>query len=370
EIISMTAKMLGSTYVKNENEEICGSISSGGTESILLAMKTYRDYYRDKKGITEPELVLPVTAHAAFLKACLYFGIKPVRIPIAEDGRVDVETVKRSCNSNTIVIVGSAPTFPHGIIDPIEELSEYARKRGIGFHTDACLGGFLLPWAKKLAYPVPEFDFKLPGVTSISADTHKYGYAAKGTSVVLYRGKELRRYQYFTTTEWPGGMYFSPTFAGSRPGALSAAAWATMLSMGENGYLEASSKILKAADTIKQGVQDIQDIHIIGEPLWNLAFASKTLNIYRVMDELSKKGWSLNGLHKPAAIHICLTLRQAQEGVAERFVDDMKEAVEEVKAHPDDKGDMAPVYGMAASIPDRTMVSELLEMYMDKIYEV
>jgi sphinganine-1-phosphate aldolase len=155
-------------------------------------MKTYRDWALETKGISEPEMIVPTTAHAAFDKASQYFKIKMVRVPVKDDFRADVEATRLAINQNTIVIVGSAPPFPHGIIDPIEELSEMAREAGVGFHTDACLGGFLLPWAEKLGYPVPPFDFRLPGVTSMSADTHKYGYAAKGTSVVLYRGSELR----------------------------------------------------------------------------------------------------------------------------------------------------------------------------------
>ncbi len=175
---------------------------------------------------------------------------------------------------NSIVIVGSAPGFPHGIIDPIDELSNLALEAGIGFHTDACLGGFVLPWAEKLGYDVPLFDFRLPGVTSMSADTHKYGYAAKGTSVVLYRRPELRHYQYFVATDWPGGLYFSPTFAGSRPGGLSAACWASMLSLGESGYLEATKRILETAVKIKEGINNIPELRILGDPLWVIAFES------------------------------------------------------------------------------------------------
>jgi glutamate/tyrosine decarboxylase-like PLP-dependent enzyme len=166
-------------------DEIVGTVSSGGTESIMLAMKTYRDWTRDKKGITEPEMIVPTTAHAAFDKASQYFNIKMIRIPVGPDFRADLDATKAAISPNTIVIVGSAPPFPHGIIDPIQELSELALSHGIGFHTDACLGGFFTARAEKLGYPVPPFDFRLPGVTSMSADTHKYGYAAKGTSVVL-----------------------------------------------------------------------------------------------------------------------------------------------------------------------------------------
>ncbi len=190
EIVAMTATMLGAGGIGDgpgTDSGVAGTLSSGGSESIALAMKTYRDHAREVRGITEPDMIVPTSAHAAFDKAAHYFGIRIVHVPTGPDGRADVRATEAAITDNTIVIVGSAPSFPHGVIDPIEELSELARSRGIGFHTDACLGGFVLPWAEKLGYPVPGFDFRLPGVTSMSADTHKYGYAAKGTSVVLYR---------------------------------------------------------------------------------------------------------------------------------------------------------------------------------------
>ena len=176
---------------------------------------------------------------------------------------------------------------------------ELARERGIGFHTDACLGGFILPWAEKLGYDIPPFDFRLPGITSMSADTHKFGYALKGTSVVLYRGLDLRHYQYFKNTDWPGGVYFTPTFAGSRPGALSAVCWAAMVSTGEDGYIESTSKILEAAKFIKEGIEDIPELHILGDPLWVIAFSSKELDIYEIMQFMAEKNWNLNGLQNP-----------------------------------------------------------------------
>ncbi len=368
EIVAMTGQMLGAEAVADG--EVCGTVSSGGTESILLAMKTYRDWARAEKGVRKPEMIVPVTAHAAFDKAAHYFGIKKVVAPVDGNYRADVEAVRRLITRNTVVIVGSAPSFPHGMIDPIQELSELARERGIGFHTDACLGGFVLPWAEKLGYPVPPFDFRLPGVTSMSADTHKYGYAAKGTSVVLYRTPALRRYQYYTIGDWPGGLYFSPTFAGSRPGALSAACWAALVSMGEQGYLEATRRILETAALIRQGIQAIPDLYVLGDPLWVIAFASKTLDIYRVMDAMSARGWSLNGLHRPACVHICVTLTHTRPGVAVRFLSDLEAAVQEVKAHPQAEGGMAPVYGMAATIPAPELVDDLLKRYVDVLYRV
>jgi len=369
EIVAMTAHMLGASQATGD-AQVCGTVTSGGTESILLAMKTYRDWARERKGITHPEMVLPVTAHAAFDKAAQYFRIKPVRIPVDRLFKADLAAARRAITRNTVVVVGSAPSFPHGAIDPIEGLSELALERRLGFHTDACLGGFILPWAEKLGYPVPPFDFRLPGVTSISVDTHKYGYAAKGTSVVLYRDPELRHYQYYTTADWPGGLYFSPTFAGSRPGALSAACWAAMLSLGESGYLEATRRILETAAYIHKEIETIPDLYILGDPLYVIAFASRTLDIYQVMENMSHHGWSLNGLHRPSCVHLCVTLRHTQPGVAGRFIADLKASVEEVRLHPDEKTGIAPVYGMAASLPLRGVVSDFLKKYLDVLYKV
>ncbi len=373
EIVAMTANMLGaglSGAQPGTPDEICGVVSSGGTESILLAMKTYRDYARDKRGITKPQMIVPVTAHAAFDKAAQYFGIEIVHVPVGDDFRADVAATERAITENTIVIVGSAPPFPHGLVDPIDQLSEMARARGIGFHTDGCLGGFLLPWAEKLGYDVPAFDFRLPGVTSMSADTHKYGYAAKGTSVVLYRGHELRHYQYFTATDWPGGFYCSPSFAGSRPGALLAACWAAMVSVGEKGYLENARRILETAAAVKKGIAGIPELEVIGDPLFVIAFRSPDLDVYRVLDVMAEKGWSLNGLYKPPCVHLCVTLRHTQPGVAERFLADLRQSVEFVKDNPSAQGGMAPLYGMANTIPDRGVIGENLNRYMDGLYRL
>jgi glutamate/tyrosine decarboxylase-like PLP-dependent enzyme len=373
EIVAMTADMLGAKTASDDSstdEEICGVVSSGGTESILLAMKAYRDRARAVRRIRKPEMIVPSTAHVAFDKAAQYFNIKIIHIPVDHRFKADVEKTKKAITKNTVVIVGSAPSFPHGVVDPIEQLSELARQRNTGFHTDACLGGFVLPWLRKLGYDVPPFDFALPGVTSISADTHKYGYAPKGTSVILYRGSELRHYQYFKAADWPGGLYFSPTLAGSRPGALSAACWAAMVATGQHGYTQAAQRIMQTASAIKTGIEKMPDLQVVGEPLWVIAFRSETLDIYRVMDYMTAKGWSLNGLHKPACLHLCVTLRHTQPGVAERFVHDLKDAVEYVKANPQTEGGMAPIYGMAATLPVRSVVEDLLERYIDLLYKV
>lgn len=366
EIVSMTARQMGGSA----SNEVCGTISSGGTESILLAMKTYRDRARAERGITKPELVLPITAHVAFDKACQYFGIKAIRTPVGSDGRALVAEAKAALTRNTVAMVGSAPCFPYGVIDPIEELSELARARGIGFHTDACLGGFVLPFAQKLGYEVPGWNFSLPGVTSISTDPHKFGYAAKGVSVVLYRDHALRRHQYYTTTEWPGGMYFSPSLAGSRSGGVSAACWAAMVSLGEEGYMQSTRAIVETASRIKAGIRAMPELELVGDSLFIPTFRSSVLDVYRILDFLTKRHWNLSGLHRPPAVHLCVTLRHTQPGVAERLISDLGEAVAHVKSTPAEKGGMAPVYGMANALPMRGVVSELLKRYMDVLYRV
>lgn len=366
EIVSMTAGMLGADRTE---DEIAGTVTSGGTESIVLAMKAYRDRGR-ANGVQAPEMVLPDTAHAAFDKAADMLGIGQVKVPVTAEHVADVEAMRAAIGPRTVVVVGSAPAFPHGLVDPIAELSEIARERGVGFHSDSCLGGFILPWAERLGYEVPAFDFRLPGVTSISADTHKFGYAAKGTSVVLYRGAELRRHQFFTFTDWPGGLYATPTLAGSRPGGLSAACWAAMVAFGESGYLDATRRILEAAATIKQGIRETPGLDVLGDPLYTIAFRTteEGLDVYRVMDEMSALGWNLNGLHRPPSVHVCVTLRHTQPGVAERLVEDLRAAVGRVRANPSAEGGMAPIYGLAASVPDRAVVADFLKAYMDRWY--
>jgi sphinganine-1-phosphate aldolase len=362
EIVAMTAHMLnGPTAV--------GTVTSGGTESILLAMKAYRDQARRKERIRHPEMVLPETAHSAFDKAAEYFGITPVRLPVDAAFRADPASVAAAINRRTAVVVASAPSFPHGALDPVAEIAAVAAERGVGVHVDACLGGFLLPWAERLGYPVTPFDFRVPGVTSMSADTHKYGYAAKGTSVVLYRDRALRRFQYFAAADWPGGLYTSPTFAGSRPGGLSAACWAAMVTVGEAGYLEASRRILETADAIKRGIAEIPGLRVLGDPLWVIAFGSDRADIYRVMAEMAHRGWSLNGLQRPPAVHLAVTMRHTTPGVAERFLGDLRASAAAAEGQPA-SGEGAPLYGVAASFPVREVVSDLLERYLDRLYDL
>ena len=373
EIVAMTAHMLGAGQIEapfGSQAGICGSVTSGGSESILLAMKTYRDWARDKRGITAPEIVLPISAHAAFHKAAAYFNLQAKITPLDADFRADVDAVAAAITPNTIALVASAVNFPYGTIDPIDHFAALADQHGIGLHVDGCLGGFFLPWVEKLGHEVPPFDFRVGGVTSMSCDTHKYGYAPKGTSVVLYRGQELRRYQYFTIADWPGGLYYSPTFSGSRPGGLSAAGWAALVSMGESGYLTATKKILAAVAAMRKGIETIAELKLLGRPIGPFAVASDTLDVYQVLDQMTARGWSLTGLLNPAAIHISPTLRWAEPGVAERFVEHLHQSVAYVRDTPNIEGGMAPIYGMAAAIPDRTVVHDMLKQVMDIYYRL
>ncbi|XP_020977882.1 sphingosine-1-phosphate lyase [Arachis ipaensis] len=361
EVVAMTAALLGSQE-KSSGGQVCGNMTSGGTESILLAVKSSRDYMKSKKGITRPEMIIPVSAHSAYDKAAQYFNIKLWRVPVNKDFQADVKAIRRHINKNTILIVGSAPGFPHGIIDPIEELGQLASSFGICLHVDLCLGGFVLPFARELGYPIPPFDFSVKGVSSISVDVHKYGLAPKGTSIVLYRDHEIRKHQFVAVTEWSGGLYVSPTIAGSRPGGLIAGAWAAMIS---TGYLENTKTIMEATKRIQKGIEEISELYVVGRPdMTIVAFGSNVLDIFEVNDLMTSKGWHLNALQRPNSIHICVTLQHVP--VVEDFLTDLKESVETVKENPGPiSGGLAPIYGAAGKMPDRGMVQDLLVDYMD-----
>jgi len=329
-----------------------GTTTSGGTESICMAVKAYRDWARATKGITEPEMIVPVSAHAAFDKAAAYFGIKLWTIPVDfKTRKVNIKHVKRAINGNTIMLVGSAINFPDGNMDDIVALSALAHRHKIGLHVDCCLGSFIVPFLEKAGYPVEPFDFRLEGVTSISCDTHKYGFAPKGSSVIMYRSAELRRYQYYVTTEWPGGVYASPSLAGSRPGSLIAGTWAALQYMGYDGYLDSCKTIVGCAKKIETAVRtEIPELYILGNPPAScIAFASSdenVLNVLAVGDRMSKRGWHLNALSQPAGLHIACT--RLTVPIVDSFIEDLKECIKEAKGSPAEKGNMVMLYGSSA----------------------
>ena len=292
---------------------------------------------------------MPTSAHAAFDKAAQYFGLKLVKIPVGPDWRADVAATERAITPNTMALVGSAPSFPHGVIDPIPDLAALAQRHNIACHVDACLGGFVLPWAERLGYDVPPFDFRLPGVTSMSADTHKYGYAAKGTSVVLYAGPSCAAINTYTVADWPGGLYFSPTFAGSRPGALSAAGWAALVSIGEAGYLDATKDPGDGGQDQERHPGDTGR-HVMGDPLWVIAFRHPSGHL---PGHRRHEGARLEP-ERPAQARCRAHLRDPAPHAAGRGravsggPEGCRGAREGQRGLP---GGLAPVYGMADTLP-------------------
>lgn len=332
EIIAMALDLFHAEAVTDG--EPVGLVTSGGTGSILHALLAYREHAAQTRGITRPNFVKPETGHPAFDKACHLFGIELRKAPIDPvSATADVEAMADLIDDDTIAILGSACNYPYGTIDDIEALGALAQARGVGLHVDGCLGGFILPFGQELGVPdIPLFDFRVPGVTSISADTHKYGYAFKGSSTCLFRDKALRNSQYFFVTDWSGGKYMSPGIEGSRSGGLLAATWAAMVQLGREGYLTYAKAIFDAADAMKAAVRSHPELRIIGTPTFCFSFTSDHFDIYHVNDYMRRAGgWRFNGQQYPNAIHMATTRPQTQPGVVERFADDLAAAVEYAK---------------------------------------
>lgn len=358
-----------------------GVSTSGGTESIIMAVLSARQKAYHERGVRSPEMILPETAHTAFRKAGEYFNIRVhlVACP-APSYRVSTSSVNRLISSNTILLVGSAPNFPHGIVDDIPVLSKLALKHQLPLHVDCCLGSFVIPFLAKAGFPTPDFDFRVPGVTSISVDTHKYGFAPKGNSVVLYRSAALRKYQYYVCPDWSGGVYASPSMAGSRPGALIAGCWASLMRMGEDGYLDSCLQIVSARQKIEDSIRSSESlrhsISVIGKPMVSVvAFLAKPgakqedrVDIYDIADAMSSRGWHLNALQDPPAIHVAVTMPIT------RVVDEMIRDLEAVIAlgrgtDKETKGDAAALYGVAGALPDKSIVRELAGGFLDTLYK-
>jgi len=375
EIIQMTAGLVGGY---DSSLHLCGSMTSGGTESILTAVKASRDYMRAHKNIREPEMIIGPSAHAAFIKAAEYFNIKLIRAPLdTHSHSLKAASVKRYITKNTVLVVASAPGYPHGILDDVADIGALCQRRGILLHVDACLGGFVLPFLKYLTpeterpASLPAFDFAtVPGVTSMSLDTHKFGCSHKGTSVVLYRSPDIRRYQYTSITDWSGGLYISPGFAGSRNGALIATAWTSMLYHGIEGYVENTKRMMRCAAMLKESIRDeIDELYVVGDPVMSVvAFASSVVDMFVVNDILSSKGWKMSALQSPPALHMCFTPAHS-ESLTKQLIADLKDSVAE--SLTEEKGDqgMAPLYGMAAKVPDKRIVGNFLVAYQDILLE-
>ncbi len=325
EIIAMTLDLMHGEAVTGT--EPGGLVTTGGSGSILHAVLAYREQAY-AAGNRSPNLVKPETAHVAFDKACHLLGVELRVVPVdPATTLVTAAAMADAIDEHTIALVGSAGNYPYGTIDPIASLGELALERGIGLHVDGCLGGFVLPFGAELGYDVPEFDFRVPGVTTISADTHKYGYALKGTSVLLFRDQALRAGQYFHQVSWSGGKYMSPSIEGSRSGGLLAATWASMVHLGRDGYRRYAADIFSTAEAMMKVVRAQEDLRIMGSPTFCFSFASDELDIYHVADHMRPKGWRFNGQQYPDAIHMAVTRPQTQPGVVEAFEADLVEAI-------------------------------------------
>lgn len=343
DLISMAANLLGG------DEETVGNFTSGGTESIILAVKTARDYCREKRPeIKEPSIIVGETAHAAFHKAGHYLGVKVVMLPVNKSSfKLELDTVAKAIDQNTIMLVGSAPSYAHGVIDPIEGLAALAQKHNLFCHVDACVGGMYLPFARKAGYAIPPFDFSVDGVTSMSCDFHKYGYAAKGASCVLQKNRDLRRYQIFACSSWSGYTIINPTVLSSKTGGPLAGAWATLNHIGEDGYIEIVDATQKATQLCLEGIKSIPELKVMTEPIMNLvAIASidPDVSVFAISDAMTKRGWhiqvQLASTCSQEALH--LSINRANTAFIPNLISDFKEVILEIKQSDNSPDDLDP----------------------------
>jgi glutamate/tyrosine decarboxylase-like PLP-dependent enzyme len=365
EVVAMAASLLGG------DAGTVGSFTCGGTESVFMAVKTARDWARAvRPDVKTPEMIKPITAHPAWNKSSYYLGLNVVTTPVGDDFRADTHAIADAVNENTIMIIGSAMTYPHGMVDPVAEMSDIAAARNIWLHIDSCLGGFILPFVKKLGYDVPAFDFSVPGVTSMSADLHKYGFAAKGASTVLYRNADYRRHQYFAYADFPGGVYATSTLTGARPGGPIAAAWAVMNYLGEEGYLELAKSAMDTTKKLIAGVNEIPKLHVLGKPHATVfAIASDDLNVYALSDALKERGWEVEKQQMPACLHI--TVSPFHAALADQFLADLAACAAEVEdIDPSQLSEEAVMYGMMATMPDRSAACDFAVQYLNQLYQL
>jgi len=368
EIVRMTANYF------NGGSDTCGMTTSGGTESIFMAIKTFRTWARRKKGITKPELVFPDTAHAAFMKACTLLNVEAVMVYSKENGIVHPDDVRRAISSNTIGIVGSAPNYPNGNLDPISELGKIAQRYEVCFHVDCCLGSFLISSLEKIGYQLPLFDFRVPGVTTISVDTHKFGYSIKGSSVLLFVSKEMRKNAYIFVPEWTGGVYGTPGLPGSRPGGIMAATWAAMVATGEEGYKSNAKAIMKEVEVAKNGIESIPEVSLIGSPV------SSTLTIksldpvikdYAIAEAMKERGFIMSRMQNPMGCHFTFTYVH-RNGGGKQFVDTLRKSITAIMKNPEEYSGKVALYGTAAALPSGlqgAVISEVLGTYFDVVLD-
>jgi glutamate/tyrosine decarboxylase-like PLP-dependent enzyme len=373
EIITMTADLLHGRAVTDADpaQRVCGVIGAGGTESILNAVLGYRNRARSQ-GIEHPQMVLPDTAHPAFLKGAHLFDVELVVVPTDPATTLaDPDAVRAAVTPRTACLVASAGNYAYGTVDPIDDLSAIALEHDIGLHVDGCLGGWILPWGQRLGYEqIPVFDFRLPGVTSISADTHKYGYGPKGLSVLLWRDRTYRRHHYYMEPGWNGGLYASAALLGSRSGGIVAGTWAAMRRLGEPGYLRKARAIFETAFAMQQHVRAHPELTIMGDPTFCFAFRSDAFDVYHVNDRMRANGWRFNGLQRPPALHFCVTGPQTQPGLVDTWAAELADAVAYAREHghePARSGSMYAGAGTGDVAADRAVAMDLMAAYLDAL---
>ncbi len=315
------------------DEAAAGNFTSGGTESVFLAVKTARDHARkNRSGVDHPNIVLPQTAHPAFDKAAHYLDVKSVRVPIRADFRADVAAMERAVDDQTILMAGSAPAYPHGVFDPIEDLADLATRMDLWMHVDACVGGMLSPFVRRLGYDVPEFDFAVDGVSSISVDLHKYGFSAKGASTLLFRNAKLQECLGFQFSNWPRGDYATDTFLGTRPAGPVASAWAVMNYLGEEGYLGIARTTMETKARFAEAIAALPGLQVLEPNDLSFLLYNSTdpgLNIDAVAEGLAARGWFVGRSVEPSAIH--LMFNPVHAGIVDEYIDDLSDVADEVR---------------------------------------
>ena len=302
-----------------------GSMTSGGTESILMSMLVNRERAL-ARGVARPQIVVPESAHPAYNKAAHYFGMDVVRTPIDAGYRADVGAIRDAVGPDTAVVVASAFNYPYGVMDPVADIAAIAAERGIGCHVDACIGGFVLPFMEALGRDVPPWDFRVEGVTEMSADVHKYGFAPKGASVVLHRDADWFGHQFFVFSEWGSGLYGSPGVAGAKPAAPIATAWTVLHALGQEGYVEIMRGLLDTTDRVRACIDGLDGVELVGDPIGPvLAMRSDTIDLYGVGDVLDDRGWHVNRNVEPKGLHVMLS--PAHASVVDDLVRDLTDAV-------------------------------------------
>jgi glutamate/tyrosine decarboxylase-like PLP-dependent enzyme len=346
EVVGMLADWLGG------DGDTVGNVTSGGTESILLAVKTARDWAREEKGIDRPHVVLPETAHPAFSKGTHYFGLEETRVPCGDDWRADPDAVEAALTDDTALVVASAPSYPHGVIDPVEEIAAVADEHGVMCHVDGCIGGIMLASLRDLGREYPPFDMSVEGVTSLSVDPHKYGYTAKGASTLLWADKSYRRHQYFAFDGWPGGVYAGPTMAGTRPGGPIAAAWGVMQHVGHDGYLELAETTIETTEELMDRAGEIDGLEVVSDPdmtIFALESTDPELDVYQVHGEMTERDWGLGRQQRPESIHVSVMYHHRD--CVDEFVADLEESVAAAR-EAEVADDLAPMYGMNAEMAE------------------